>query len=257
MARPVKNNLDYFSHDKDMRNDIKIRNLRRKFSHKGYSVYVMMLEHLSDCEYLQYEWNELSIELLVPDFDVDYEELVEIINHCIKLNLFEIQFGYLISTKLLERHLSFMGERKSFQFNNSPIMKLKEDLLNKSEINSVMESVNTQSKVKENKVKESKIKESKINESKINESKEKDICNKLIEAMKQVIDDGYITEEEVNNWKIADTREKLNYIFLDYPNWETDFWNLGLDAFIRKASFKSNIEINYIVHSTLKAHLLL
>jgi hypothetical protein len=168
MARPVKNNLDYFSHDKDMRNDLKIRNLRRKFSHKGYSIYVMMLEHLSDCEYLQYEWNELNIELLVPDFDVDYDELVEIINHCIKLNLFEIQFGYLVSTKLLERHLSFMGERKSFDFNNSPIMKLKGDLSNKSEINSVMDPINTQSKRKESKVNEKKVNESKINENKEN-----------------------------------------------------------------------------------------
>ena len=61
-----------------MRNDIKIRNLRRKFQHKGYSIYVMMLEHLSNCDYLQYEWNNLSIELLVPDFDIEFEELIEI-----------------------------------------------------------------------------------------------------------------------------------------------------------------------------------
>jgi hypothetical protein len=83
------------------------------------------------------------------------------------------------------------------------------------------------------------------------------IVDKLIDVMKPVIEDGYISEEEVKEWKIADTREKLNYIFNDYPSWENDFWNLGLDAFIRKASFKSGIEINYIVHSTLKAHLLL
>ncbi|MEY4334832.1 MAG: hypothetical protein RLZZ196_3582 [Bacteroidota bacterium] len=85
----------------------------------------------------------------------------------------------------------------------------------------------------------------------------KDVRNKVLDIMKQVIEDTDLTEEEVMNWKISDTREKLNYIFEDYPNWENDFWELGLDAFIRKASFKSNIEINYIVYDTLKAHLIL
>jgi hypothetical protein len=31
MARPLKNNADYFPHDNDMRNDEKILALRRKF----------------------------------------------------------------------------------------------------------------------------------------------------------------------------------------------------------------------------------
>ncbi len=84
-----------------------------------------------------------------------------------------------------------------------------------------------------------------------------DMSNKIIDIMKQVIEDGYITEEEVKGWKINDTREKLNYIFEDYPNWEPDLLRLGTDDFIRKASFKSKTEINYIVHSTLKAHLIL
>ena len=88
-----------------------------------------MLRELNELEYIGYALGqpfnvavmlrfqgELSIELLVPDFDVDYEEIVEIINHCIKLNLFEIQYGYIISSKLIERHLSFMSERKSFNF---------------------------------------------------------------------------------------------------------------------------------------------
>ena len=90
MARPEKNNLDYFSHDCDMRNDIKIKALRRKFGHKGYSIYVMMLEHLGNCEYLQYEWNDLSIELLTPEFDIDSIDLKEIIEYCIFLKLFQI-----------------------------------------------------------------------------------------------------------------------------------------------------------------------
>lgn len=212
MARPQKNNLDYFSHDKDMRNDLKIRNVRRKFGHKGYSVYVMMLEHLSDCEYLQYKWDELSIELLVPDFDIDYEELVEIVNHCIKLELFSIEMGYLVAPKMVERHLPFMGERKSFNYNNSPIMKLKQDLSNKSEINQVMNPFNTQSKIKENKINESKEKESKEKESKEEQSKEQNSMIKDIEIEIEL-------EEYQRKIMLNEIEEELNKENYEFINW--------------------------------------
>jgi hypothetical protein len=170
MARPQKNDLNYFSHDKDMRNDIKIRNLRRKFGHKGYSIYVMMLEHLSNCEYLQYEWNELSIELLVPDFDIDADELVEIINHCIKLNLFQIELGVLFSEKFYERNSKVLTDRSSFDLKNSPLSKLKRDLLSKTEINPNLPNESTQSKVKDSIVKQSKVENSKVENSIVQES---------------------------------------------------------------------------------------
>ena len=179
MARPVKNNLDYFSHDCDMRNDIKIRNVRRKFGHKGYSVYVMMLEHLADCEYLQYEWNELSIELLVPDFDIDAEELKEIIEHCIKLKLFELELGILYCNTLHQRNKKVLTDRVSFDQNNSPLSKLKRDLLSKSEINPSFPNESTQSKVKESKVKKSIEKQSKEEES---------IQNKMIKEIEEQLE---------------------------------------------------------------------
>ena len=170
MARPQKNNLDYFSHDKDLRNDVKIKNIRRKFGHKGYSVYVMMLEHLSDCEYLQYEWNELSIELLVPDFDIDADELVDIINHCVKLKLFELELNVLYCPTLYQRNKKVLTDRNSFDLNNSLLSKLKEDLLSKSEINYSFPSESTHSIVKDSIVKKRKGKDSIVEESKEEES---------------------------------------------------------------------------------------
>jgi hypothetical protein len=135
----------------------------------------MMLEHLSHCDYFQFEWNELNIELLTPDFDVDTDKLMEIIDYGVKLELFQIEYGWITSSKLLERNLPFMGERKGFNMDNSPIMKLKADLLNKSENNSVNQPINTQSKVKENKLNESKVEESKTNQTKLYESIEEEI----------------------------------------------------------------------------------
>jgi hypothetical protein len=207
MARPQKNNLDYFSHDKDMRNDIKIRNLRRKFSHKGYSIYVMMLEHLSDCEYLQYEWNDLNIELLVPEFDIDYHELVEIINHCIKLKLFEIEFGILYCPTLYDRNKKVLTDRNGFDLNNSPLTKLKQDLLSKSEINHSFPIESTYSIVKESKVK-NRIEKNSI----VKESKEDYRIVELKESIEQNIKEEnlkYLILEKVTGASLTSNQEKI------------------------------------------------
>ena len=236
MARPIKNNLDYFSHDKDMRNDIKIRNLRRKFQHKGYSIYVMMLEHLSNCDYLQYEWNNLSIELLVPDFDIEFEELIEIINHCVKLNLFEIELGVLFCPKFYDRNKKVLTDRSGFDLNNSRLSQLKRDLLSKSEIkrdllskseiNPNLPNKSTQSKVKESKVKESKVKESKVEDSKVEQSKinkleeyKKNILKQVITDMKVpddvkysfvcMLDNSYTIKQKYNVFEYKDTLNKV------------------------------------------------
>lgn len=175
MARPQKNNLDYFSHDKDMRNDLKIKALRRKFSHKGYSIYVMMLEHLSDCEYLQFEWNELNIELLTPDFDVDSDELKDIINYCIKLNLFQVEEGIIFSQKFYDRNQDVLNTRKGFSLLNSPLSILKRNKLTDNGVNQELTMVNQELIHKE---KESKLNESKVDDSKVEDSKEEKIKRK-------------------------------------------------------------------------------
>jgi hypothetical protein len=204
MARPVKNNLEYFSHDKDMRNDLRIKALRRKYSHKGYSIYVMMLEHLSNCDYLQYEWSELSIELLTPDFDVDSAELVEIINYCVKLKLFEIELGYIFSQKFYERNQVVLVGRKDFNLINSPLSKLKANQLSKMEIN-------TQSKVKNSIVEESKVEHSKVEESKEQESKEQEskIEESIIEEMDNLKD-----KIKIKGWNSLPPAEAARYYIL-------------------------------------------
>jgi hypothetical protein len=180
MARPKKNNLEYFSHDKDMRNDLKIKALRRKYSHKGYSIYVMMLEHISNCDYLQYEWSELNIELLTPDFDIDATDLIEIIDYCVKLNLFQIHLGYIYSHRFYERNEKVLNSREGFSLNNSPIMMLKQKKLLDNVVNPELTIVNPEliHRVKESKVKESIGEESIEQNTKEQESKEDQIKRK-------------------------------------------------------------------------------
>lgn len=255
MARPVKNNLDYFSHDKDMRNDVKIRNVRRKFGHKGYSIYVMMLEHLSDCEYLQYEWNELSIELLVPDFDINTDELIDIINHCVKLKLFELEFGVLYCPTLYQRNNKVLTDRKSFDLNNSLLSNLKGDLSSKSEINYSFPSESTYSIVKDSKEENSKEEDSIVKDSKEEDSKEEDnrkmIVDKLMRIFKNDIDDNIITSKEVEGLTISVIRPVVNQVIPNYPEWEQHLIKYGPEYVCNKISKKYSVD--NLTYSFIKA----
>jgi hypothetical protein len=169
MARPTKHNADYFSHDIIMRDDPKIKALRRKYSHKGYSIWNMLLELLTSKEYFEYEWNELNIELLAPDFDIDADELYEIVSYCVKIGLLQITNGYLHCEKLTFRlEETLLLRRKGYDRNNSL-----RSVVNVNN-NSINVNINTQSKVKESKLKESKAKDTKVEESKKEEIIEKE-----------------------------------------------------------------------------------
>jgi hypothetical protein len=169
MARPIKHNADYFSHDCNMRNDMKVKALRRKYKALGYATYIMMLELLTEQDHFEIEWNDMNIELLTPDFDIDVEELSEIINYCIKLNLFQITNGYLHCNTLTERlEEDVLKKRKGYDRNNAKRYGVNSELIpNKDSyfgINEVITNINQESKVKEIKENKTKINEIELNE---------------------------------------------------------------------------------------------
>lgn len=112
MARPKRNNAEYFSHDADMRNDVRIKALRRKFSHAGYAVWNYILEILTDADFFAIEWDEIQVELLSGDFDVEPGELSEIVDYCLKLGLLQKENGKLFSKKHQERFSSLISKRE-------------------------------------------------------------------------------------------------------------------------------------------------
>ena len=171
MARPIKHNADYFSHDSDMRNDLKIKALRRKFSHTGYAIWNMLLELITNSDYFEYEWSEMNIELLTPDFDIDADELKAIVEYCIKLNLLQLTNGYLHCDTLSDRlEEEVLARRKGYCKENAKRfgLMLQQPTINEVnvDINNVNVDINTQSKVKESKLKEIKVNETKQNFSK-------------------------------------------------------------------------------------------
>jgi hypothetical protein len=186
MARPIKHNADYFSHDCNMRNDIKVKALRRKYKALGYATYIMMLELLTDNDYFEIEWNEMNIELLTPDFDMDTDELTEIIDYCIKLNLLQLTCGILHCDKLTHRlEEEVLKRRKGYDHNNSKRMTLMLQKPINNEVNVYINyddvNINQESKVKESKLNEIEGKESKLNETELNYKLAKDSLNKLTE----------------------------------------------------------------------------
>lgn len=111
MARPKKNNADYFSHESEMRNDVKIKALRRKFSHTGYAVWNYLLEVLTDAEGFSIKWDELDIELYAADFDLDTTELTDIVDYCLRLGLLQLEDGYLSCQNLTSSFASLLNKR--------------------------------------------------------------------------------------------------------------------------------------------------
>lgn len=104
MARPVKNNAEYFSHDADMRNDDRIKAVRKKFKSTGYAIYNMLLEYLTDKDYFRCEYNDLTFELMSGDFDEDPGTIKEVIDYCLQLGLLQ-QESKFIRCKTLENRL--------------------------------------------------------------------------------------------------------------------------------------------------------
>jgi hypothetical protein len=187
MARPTKHNADYFSHDNSMRNDIKIKSLRRKHGHTGYSIWNMLIELLTSQEYFEYEWNEFNVEMLSADFDIDTDELQTIVDYCIKLGLLQNTSNYLHCDKLTFRlEEDVLKRRTNYCNNNSKRNQLKGVNVNNNYFNdTIMNTITPLQPINVDINTQSKVKEIKENKSKVNQSEVKKSVEKI------VIDDDY------------------------------------------------------------------
>lgn len=167
MARPTKNNAEYFSHDADMRNDVKVKALRRNFSHKGYAVWCFILETLTDTDFFELDFDEVNKELLASDFDITVDELDEIVNYCLKINLLQMTDEHLLFSAAHQRRFSGLITKRERDRERLSRLLAKKNGSEKDVITAEngksggSRGDNTDSKVKESKIEESKVKESK------------------------------------------------------------------------------------------------
>lgn len=169
MARPIKNNAEYFSHDADMRNDVKVKALRRRFSHTGYAVWCYILETLTDTDFFEVDYRALNRELIAADFDVSVEELQQIVEYCCKIGLLQVNTDEtLLTSDALKRRFSGLITKRERdrerltrllnkrQSGNSEVIETR------NQQNDNSRSENTHSKEEESKGKKSKGEKSKV-----------------------------------------------------------------------------------------------
>ncbi len=112
MARPIKNNADYFPHDADMRNDPRVKALRRKFGVEGYGIYSMVVEYLTHSEHFQAKFDKLGVELMAGDFDIETDKLQTILKYCTELDLIQNDKGVLFCKSLEKRLNPLLSKRE-------------------------------------------------------------------------------------------------------------------------------------------------
>lgn len=171
MARPQKNNADYFPHDNNMWSDRRIVALRNKFGLTGYAVWNLLLETLCESENFETDYNDTEFGLLANFWGVDVKKLKEIFDFLETLKLIQIDNGKLWSDKFKKRLKPVLDERERKRKWSRKRWQ-KDDSSEESDVdNEVLDVANPSSS--EESTASSIIKERKENKSKRNKSKEK------------------------------------------------------------------------------------
>lgn len=156
MARPNKNNCDYFPHDNGMRNHAKVKAIRNKFEN-GYSVWVMLLEFLTGSDGNVFEYSEIQFELLSGDFGFSVTEIKDIVDYAVKLEMLFVHDGFVNSDSLDERLKPVYEKRGKSKEQSAKQKRLNGKYVSESTVDTVVSVTEMpQSKVKESKVKKSK-----------------------------------------------------------------------------------------------------
>lgn len=162
MARPKKNNADYFSHDNSMRNDDKIKAVRRKFWLEWYAIWCMLLEKLTESDNFEIILDDISYELISWDFEISSDLLKNIVDYLILLKLLIKENNIIYSNWLKERLQSVIDKRNR---NRDNISDRKRDdsgkFVTETDRNPTAPGISVtetpQSKVKESKIKDNNI----------------------------------------------------------------------------------------------------
>ena len=194
MARPRKNNGEYFSHDANMRNHRRVKALIAKFGFEGYGIWCMMLEVLTDSDFFEMILCEQEIILLSGDFTISSDRLKEIIDYCIKLNLLQNENGKLFSRNHKKRMSPLQEkrerERKKRQPNSDGPPKLSQENNTESRSDDSVSSISEtdtmisetdsiQRKENQNEVNEIKGEQVKVEKGKKKKSNESEEMKKL------------------------------------------------------------------------------
>lgn len=171
MARPQKNNADYFSHDSSMRNDMKIKALRRKYGIEGYGLYCMLLEIIAGSDHFEYiipEDDHIAWEMFAGDVDIDPELLREIIVYMSTLWLLHYESWKIFSDWLKKRLQPVVEKRDRLRGSYTSVKTAETPIIDVSDIQNPLSTVvsATETLVSATEMPQRKVKETKVNEKK-------------------------------------------------------------------------------------------
>jgi hypothetical protein len=112
MARPKKDNAEYFPHEAGMRNDDRIKAIRRKFKLPGYAIWNMLIEYLAGKENFRFEYTEFTLEIIAGDFDAEVKEIQDVISYCLTLGLLQQADGFIVCNRLEKGLQPLLSKRK-------------------------------------------------------------------------------------------------------------------------------------------------
>ncbi len=239
MARPKKNNADYFSHDTKMRDDPKIKYIRTLYGLQGYAVYCMLLEYLADCDFFESPFDDMTKILLAGDIGLKLEEFSAMMETFFQVNLFENKDGKFYSNglkkrleKVQEKRVKMQakyakndedekGVSESFWRRNDSFWRRNPQSTKVSDAETpISDAESTQSKVKQSKVNK-KIKQKKDENfelfwnkypKKMKYQETLDVWNELTEEERILV--LKTIEDHNRHWK----RQKTELKFIPYPN---------------------------------------
>ncbi len=128
MARPQKNNCEYFPHLTSTRNHRKIKALRNRFgSVLGYAFWVMFLEYLTDLDGNEFEFTNIECEMFAAELGVSAAEIPPIINYCIEIELLFKSEDNFIYSESLNENLKPVFEKRNRERDKSKTRKRREN----------------------------------------------------------------------------------------------------------------------------------
>ena len=161
MARPIRQNADYYTHCASLRNDRRVKAIRTAHGAAGYGIFVMLLEVLTDADNTTLAVDGMELELLAGDFGVTSDEINSVILFAQKVGYFATDASGMLICSDLNEWLAPVFDKRSRSKNavNPGFLSQKLPVRGVSVTETPVSVTETpQSKVKESKVKESKEK---------------------------------------------------------------------------------------------------
>lgn len=157
-----KDRLRFFSHDSDMRNDLKIRGLRSIYGLEGYAVWCCMLEVLTDSPTLSINYKKMEL-LLAGDFGLSPERLEGIMKFCEGIGLFQRSGEEIYSRALKNRFKATIGKAEQISKVRSQAARKRWECENDAKVMQMQCTIAMQiMQIREEKIREEKIRQEKI-----------------------------------------------------------------------------------------------